>query len=243
MRKILIKNNFVLQILITLLVAIVVGFYINLITGLYLEKIKEPGSTIFSTIKELDWWNILGFLIILLIIFQLYLQNLSRQYVTTNINDIIVCILETSCKSLIYPHDSKHIRAIITICDNKRNLRYTKYTYNAESDPERVAEFPLDFGITGKSYKSKSVILEELPVRHHKLYSDKTKDNILASVRTILAAPLLNPDNLNENPIGILAFDSILSISELNWDSIKIRKIAQEWGDIIAKLLVYTEKT
>ena len=91
-----------------------------------------------------------------LILLQLYLQVLTKQYIKTNIKDILETILEASCKSLIYPNDNNHIRAIVTIADNRRKVRYTKYTYNAESDPERVAEFPLEFGITGQAYISKS---------------------------------------------------------------------------------------
>ena len=38
--------------------------------------------------------------------------------------------LKASCNTLVYPNSKLHIRAIITVCDYKNQVRTTRYSYN-----------------------------------------------------------------------------------------------------------------
>lgn len=230
------KNTSELLTIITLLVACITGLYINLLTN------KIDNKTFRATIIELSWWNLLILIVVVLVLLQNYIQNIPKKYLTQKKDSLISLILEAACNTLIYPETTLHIRAIVTLCcDDKTGQRETKYTFNAESDPERVAAYPNEFGITGEAFTKKSVVIKQLKVTHHKTYGDETKKHILPQVRTILAAPLLKSNNIKDEPLGVLAFDSINTIEELKWNKIQVRKIAQEWADILSKLLIVTE--
>jgi hypothetical protein len=241
MKRFLFRNKSIIQSLITIFIAVIVAFYINLITGFYLEQGKIEGVSLFDILKELRWWNLLGMVIILLFCFQIYTSKLSKRFINSNINGIINLILEAACQSLIYPETQNHIRAIITLRIGNSGMRRTKYTYNASSDPERIAEYPNQFGITGEAFRTRSVILRQLPTDHHNTYNQRTKDNVLPKIKTILAAPILDSENSHEMPLGVLAFDSILAIRTLKWNHDEARKIAQEWADVIARIIRYSE--
>lgn len=239
MRKIdifFIRNSSKTLTIITLLVASVTGLYINLFTN------KVGALAISGIITQLGWWNALIPVIIALVWLQNYIQDIPRKYIIRKKDTLISAILEAACKTLIYPNTNLHIRSIVTLCcDEKNGLRETRYTYNAESDPERVAAYPKEFGITGEAFKSRSVIVKQLKITHHKTYEEDTKKHVLPQIRTILAAPILKSNSLKDEPLGVLAFDSIHTIEELKWDQIHVRKVAQEWADILSKLLIVTE--
>jgi hypothetical protein len=122
-------------------------------------------------------------------------------------------------------------------------MRHTKYSYNTEGDPEHtVGAFPADFGVTGEAFLTKSVVVKELPEKHHESMQLEIKSSVLPEVKTILAAPILNPFKREGTPLGILAFDSILPLAELGVDKREAREIAQRWADIIGYILVSVER-
>jgi hypothetical protein len=241
MKRFLLKNRSIIQSSSTIIIALTTAFYVNLITGSYLEQGKNGNIDFILIIKELGWWNILALIIIVVLFFQIYLSKLEKRFIKSNINDIVHQILKAACRSLIYPENQKHIRAIVTIRNGSSGTRKTKYTYNASCDPERVAEYPNDFGITGEAFRTRSVILKQLPPDHHDSYHQEIQDNILPKVKTVLAAPILDSENVNELPLGVLAFDSSLAIRTLKWNNNEARKIAQYWADVIAKIINYSE--
>lgn len=229
------RNSSIILTIITLLVACITGLYINLFTN------KIDSFSFTDTIKGLSWWNLLILLVVILVWFQNYVQNVPRKFILQKRDSLITSILEAACNTLIYPDTNLHIRAIITLCNDDKKLRETKYTYNAESDPERVAAYPNEFGVTGEAFLQKSVVVKQLKTTHHKFYEDETKKHVLPQIRTILAAPILKSNNIQDEPLGVLAFDSINTLEELQWNKIQIRKIAQEWADILSKMIIATD--
>jgi len=240
MKRFIFRNRPIIQSLCTIIITLITAFYVNLITGLYLECSREKKGLII-VLQELTWWNLLGLTIVLLFFFQIYLSSFEKRYIKSNINEIVHLILKAACESLIYPENQKHIRAIVTIRDGDSGIRKTKFEYNASCDPERIAEYPNEFGVTGEAFRTRSVILKQLSVDHHHKLNKNIKDNVLPKVKTILAAPILDPVNTDELPLGVLAFDSMLAICTLRWNHDQVRRIAQYWADVIAKIIYYSE--
>lgn len=226
-----------LQVVFTLVVAIISAFYINLITNQY--PLKE-GQSFSDALKSLGLYNLLPFILLLLILAQVILSTRPYRTMGKIQRFLVRKILETACKSLIHPHETRHIRAIVTLVDysDKSNpKRKTAYTYNAEADPERYGIYPVDFGITGEAFRTKSVIVKELPKKHYDTYDEDTKKNVLPQIRTIMAAPIYSD---SDELIGILAFDTTLSLSTVKFDTSHARSIAQSWADILGFIIVET---
>jgi|GEM_PF-3096278 len=234
------RNSSAINFFLIVVATVLTGIYVNLLTG----QLSQPmySNDILAALKSLRWWNS----IIIFIIFIFYIQ-----YVVTNApslvfqsarKNIIENILEASAKSIVFPNtpDTTHIRSIVTVYDPKLNMRVTKFSYNAEPDPERTAEFAPDFGITGKAFSKKMVVIESLSPNHLDAYENDVKDLILSDLKTVIAAPIPNPNNPSEPPIGVLAFDSILSVSDLNFDQRQIKSLAQKWADTIGIVLSAT---
>ena len=107
-------------------------------------------------------------------------------------------------------------------------------------DPERIAEVPNEWGVTGEAFKTRRAILKELSDDHFDKLDPNVQSHILPEVKTVLAAPILDSENPDDLPIGVLAFDSILAVNTLKWND-EARKIAQNWADVIAKIIKYSE--
>jgi len=233
MNVFLIRNNQSVSTAITILMSFFVGLYINLLT----KQLESVGF--IDSIQNLSWKNLLLVLVVALLIFQIYTLNIAKKVMKSKQEPLINAILEAASKSLVHPKSNLHIRAIVTVCDNKINKRVTRFNYNTDSDPERIAEFDKEFGITGEAFTTKSVILKQLPTTHHRGYNSSTQNNVLREIKTILAAPILKSNSANDEPFGILAFDSKHTIEELNWNTQHcIKGIAQEWADILSEILV-----
>ena len=226
-----------IQFILTLIIAMISAFYINLITNQY--PLSE-GQNLLVIIKSLGIYNILPLSLIILIYIQIVLSIQPYRTMGKIQNYLVNKILENSCKSLIHPHETRHIRAIITLVDfsDKNNpRRKTAYSYNAEADPERYGVYPADFGITGEAFKTKSVIVKELPKEHHEMYDENTKKNVLPQIKTVMAAPIYSE---TQKLIGILAFDTTLALSTVKFNSNLARSIAQSWADIIGFIIIKT---
>lgn len=226
-----------LQVVITLVIAVISAFYVNLITNQYP---LDEGLSFSDALKSLGLYNFLPFILLVFIVAQVVLSTRPYRTMTIIQKFLVNKILEAACKSLIHPHETRHIRAIITLVDqsDKSNpIRKTAYTYNAEADPERYGTYPVDFGITGEAFQMKSVIVKELPKKHYEEYDEKTKKNVLPQIRTIMAAPIYSD---NHELIGVLAFDTTLSLSTVKFSTSQARSIAQSWADILGFIIVNT---
>lgn len=215
------------------------GVYVNLLTGQLLDVKKGQYWLAFT---KLGWWNGLVIIAVTIIFLQDRLTTASSKALFRMRDQLVQSILAAASQSLVFPHRNRHVRAIVTIYDTKTKQRVTKYQYNSEPDRERVATFPADFGITGEAFTTKSVVSKELPPDHHKLYPPEIQRAVSPDVKTVLAAPILDPDRPEALPLGILAFDSPLPMSSLKFDTTEARKASQEWADIIATLLTAEER-
>ena len=226
-----------IQVVITLAIAMISAFYINLITNQYpLGK----GQHLSDVIKTLGLYNFLPFALVILIFVQVVLSTRPYRTMGKIQRFLVNKILENACKSLIHPHETRHIRAIVTLVDfsDKTNpKRKTAYTYHAEADPERYGVYPVGFGITGEAFQMKSVIVKELPKEHYDLYDENTKKNVLPQIKTVMAAPIYSD---NHKLIGILAFDTTLPLSTVKFDTNLARSIAQSWADILGFIITKT---
>jgi hypothetical protein len=236
LKKLLLRYSTPLQITL----AVVIGLGSGLLTNLLTNKLQNT-TTIWEGVKGLAWWNLLLLLVIGSASFQIYLVSLPKRLLRVTQDELISRILEAACKTMIYPRMNRHIRAIVTIREGRSGQRRTKYNFNADSDPERVASYPLEFGVTGKAYKLRAVVVEELPIDHHGKYKRSIKDCVLPEIRSILAAPILGSLLEEEEPLGVLAFDSVLPLEDIEFNKLEARELAQRWADILAQIIITTE--
>ncbi len=233
MKKFLQTNFIWIQGLLSFLLIFVVGFYINLLSGGYRDY-----QRIWTAIQSLGSWNFLVFLAFFLFLFQIYLSYLPYKDIKTLKKRIIEQILEAASRSLIYPNKDMHIRAVITICDYKKNIRRTTYSYNIQADPERTATFPIDFGVTGEALRIRAAVSKSLPRNHILTYPQDVQLVIAPELRCVLAVPIFDPRNPAGNIIGILAFDSFERIKNIEFDKRESKVIAQSWADVISEVLI-----
>jgi hypothetical protein len=232
-----IRNRRIVTFLLSAAGPVTIGVYINIYTGI----VSNNGNklALLPTIYACGWWNAL-ILVFGGILWTQYWIAASPEFEFEKIRArLIHRVLEAACHSLVYPQslDEIPLRAIVSLIDTKKNKRFAKYSFNAQSDPERQGEWPIDFGVTGEAITGKQVVLRELVPWHHMTYSVAIKRTIQDDLRTVLAAPILNPVHQRGQPLGVLAFDSVLTIRELGFESREIRNVAQAWADILSVLI------
>jgi hypothetical protein len=229
-RRFLLKNKTIIELLLTIVEAIVLGVYLSIVA----DNIIQGSDWIHASYQTK---GSLGYLAIAFVAyaFQIYITVIASAETTKGKKQIINAILKVACKSLVYPH-KYHIRAIITECDYKRNVRKTTYGYNIGISPERFAEYALDFGITGKAFAAKRPIAEALPDDHMSTYDEKYQQIVDPRLKCVLAAPIFKSDDDN-TVIGILAFDSNEPISRMKFDTDSSKELAQGWADIISNII------
>lgn len=231
--KFITRHSSAILIFLSFAISIIAGAYINIFTG----KLDSNQDSIFQTIKSLGNYNLLLTIIPFIILAQIYTSTKSSRNIVEIKISLIKQILEAACKSLIYPKNNLHIRAIVTIANYKTKTRMTTYSYNVLHDPERTANYPLDFGITGEAFTKRYAIAKELPHDHIDSYADNVKESVLVDLKSILAVPIFAPTNQNGPLIGVLAFDSAEDMKKIKFDSRTSLDIAQRWADIIADLI------
>ncbi len=216
---------------------IALGIYINIYTGVVSSHGNEYGFG--PTIRDCHWWNLL-IPISLLLIWCQYRVSSGPSTEFEVLRARLVCkMLEAACRSLVYPRGLEEcpLRAIVSLIDPAKKIRIAKYSFNAITDPERQGEWPINFGVTGEAVSGKKVVLKELAADHHKSYTAAIRKSVQENVKTVLAAPILNPTRPRGQPLGVLAIDSNLTIQELGFDRGNIRLMAQSWADVLAMLI------
>lgn len=230
MKQFLLNNKRSFDLILSVIQSLVLGIYLSLIsTNL------SAGYSFFAAIcKEKNSWIYLSISAISFIC-QLWLSQESEKAESSHKSRLINSILEEACRSLVYP-GKLHVRAIVTMCDYKKQKRKTVYGYNIGISPERFAEYDIDFGVTGKAFLLRRPVAESLPNDHITTYDNHHASIVESRLKCVLAAPIFSQKN-SEKVIGILAFDSTDTIEKLKFDSDSSKKIAQGWADIISVVL------
>src|SRR4051794_21922121 len=96
----------------TVVVAGSTGLYVNLyssqLTG---EPAKPPGDAFLG----LRWWNALLCVVALTLWLQSIITQVPRRYFARRRTELIQNVLEAACRTLVYPHATRHIRAFVTL--------------------------------------------------------------------------------------------------------------------------------
>lgn len=211
--------------------SIALGIYM----AMYSDRIIKE-DTLISAFFGLKYYNVFLVVSALLFLFQIYLGFLERKQDISEKENLVNSILKAACNTLIYPNNKLHIRAIITICDYKKEMRKTCYSYNIESAPERTATYDLNFGVTGQAVIKKIPIAEELPENHIRTYSERNGKYVDPDLKCILAAPIFSLKD-RHNVIAVLAFDSNETLQKMKFNTRKSREIAQMWADVLSHII------
>lgn len=210
--------------------AVMLGLYLN-----HFGKEFENSNDLFRTLLEIKGWNILLGVVLLLLVFQIWINVASKHLLKSSKEQVINKILEAACNALIYPHMKRHIRAIVTICDYKKQTRRTIYSFNIEADPERTAEYDLYFGVTGETVRRMIPLASKLDEEHVKEHSVMLRNTVVENLKCVLAAPIL--DRAGKKVVAVIAFDSCETIETMKFDTNISKRIAQSWADILSVLI------
>lgn len=220
--------------MLALLVAVIAALYVNLLS----TSLSEESGGLWDSVKDLGKWNALVLIIVLLLVADVRIENRRERQLESQIDDLVMKVLAAATESILWPHRNRPLRAIVTVREGLTENRVTLYAHNTDADPERMARFPMHFGVTGEAIRRKATVLEELPSDHAKDYDESVRPLISDDLRTVLAAPLFDPDARDLPAFGALAFDSSLSIESLRFDKPGTKQCAQHWADVIAQLLI-----
>lgn len=219
-------------------VNVVLSLISLVITSIYFSLISNnmsSGSGFWESVNTIpgSYLYILG--IIACLVLQYYMDYSIEKRNDNEKKAIIEAILKNACKAFTYPH-RYHIRAIITVCDYKNNIRKSTYSYNISASPERDAVYDLDFGITGEALRRKIPIAVELPENHIEDYDERHKFVVEERLRSILAIPVFSKSN-PDTVIAVLAFDSIDTLDKMKFNTDRSKELGQSWADVISEIL------
>jgi hypothetical protein len=231
MRSHLVKYQTIYLAISALMQSISLGIYLSLIAT-YIDQEK----TFIEIYRTLGNWNILLFTSIISVIFNIWIIFVSKSIQSQDKAQIINQILQNSSKALVYPSNRKHIRAIVTVCNYKKNTRKTTYAYNISASPERTAEYDIYFGITGEAIQKKVTVAKNLPYNHIDTYTEPHKTLVEPNLKCVLAAPIFSKNN-PDHVVGVLAFDSCDNLDAMKFNTFESKEIAQSWADILSHLM------
>lgn len=228
-------HTLLLSLAIGSLVAVVLSAYVNVLTGALTDANRRSFA---EELRQLKYWHLCILVAVALTAAEIWVARASERRLRVAADDLINRTLEAACKSLTFPRSTRHIRAIVTVREGQTGRRATRYWYQVAADPERTASYPLDFGVTGQAYTTRSVVLQELPSNHMTTYEADIRRAVYPEIRTVMAAPLLASEDGRDQPLGVLAFDSTLPPEKLSFGRPEARDLAQAWADIVARLLI-----
>lgn len=231
MKSILRKYKAAISIFLSIIESVLLGIYLSLIAN----KL-ELGNSFLESINQIKNTYLYIIFIILCLFAQIYIEQQIKQYDKKEKEELVNSMLKVACDSFVYPHNNYNIRAIITLCDYKRNKRKTIYSYNILASPERFAEYDLFFGVTGEAIKNKVPVAQSLREDHMDEYDEQTRMYVESRLKCVLAAPIFSNRN-KEKVIGVLAFDSINDIEKMKFSTDKSKEIAQSWADIFTNII------
>lgn len=231
MKRHFINNHIVYNIVISMMQSTILGVYL----AIFSDKIIK-GITFINAFFELKYYNIFLLVSIVLFILQICFGILERTQQSNNKEDIINSILKASCNTLVYPNSKLHIRAIITVCDYKNQVRTTRYSYNIESAPERTATYDLYFGVTGKAVKNKASLSDSVSYDSIITSSPQNAQYVDPDLKCVLAAPIYSLKS-RDKVIAVLAFDSIEPLEKIKFNTRKSKEIAQMWADVLSHVI------
>lgn len=211
--------------------SVTLGIYL----AVYADRIIK-GDSLPVAIINLKYYNIFFVISIILFFFQVKLGISEKKQDESEEEKLVNSILKAACNTLVYPNVDLHIRAIVTVCNYRRQLRKTCYAYNIESDPERTAVYDLDFGVTGKAISKKVAVAESVPENYVGEYMERNRKYVDPDLKCVLAAPIFSAHD-RRHVIAVLAFDSNETLQKMKFDTRKSREIAQMWADVLTYII------
>lgn len=231
MNKFLFKYKMAISLILSLIESILLGIFLSLIA----ENLNNNQS-LFESINNVKGSYIYIILTILCFGLHIYVESSNKNKHNLRNQTLINEILKSACDAFIYPDKSRHIRAIVTMCDYKNNIRKTIYGYNINASPERVATYDLYFGVTGEAVKRRIPVAQSLESNHIETYEDREKSMVEPRLQCVLAAPIFSQTD-KEKVIGVLAFDSMETIDTVRFDTDYSKELAQSWADILSAII------
>lgn len=231
MTRWVIRHRTIVTLVLSFVVASAGGVYVNMWTT---ALASDP--SIATCAKTVGRWHIMVLVAALAMFAQYRISSVEDSRYANLAGRLIDEVLAAASRSLVFPRKNRNLRAIVTIADQSHETRTTRYAYHVEPDPERTATFPIYFGITGEAMRDRRVVVQGLEPDHVSGYDPITAPKILPDLRSVLAAPLYSFGDQSRETIGVLAFDSVNTVKELQLDNREMIELAQAWADIVAVL-------
>ena len=155
----------------------------------------------------------------------------------------IALSLEVTTRALIYPHsiETYRIRAQVRLANrNTKKLEFfSQWSYPPGQEPAKPVAYDgpdKDLLTIAKVFTEGLVIAED----HSKDWYDGLSPQhrfIRHDICSVLAAPIRDPDEPDNSPIGVVSFDSNKTVAELHFDKAGVNYLAQLVADMIFPLV------
>jgi hypothetical protein len=208
-----------------LIAGALIGIYVNVVTPAVEQVLGHWGSTIALLIGA-----VICFIAQLYVIFNSSGEDPSHELAV----DELRSLLEAATRALIHPHSIERysIRVQCRVANTKSKTLdpFCQWSYPICPDETLAVKYDgddRDVIIISKAFRNKRVVAEDITDEHTKRYSDEHRGGIWDDVKSVLAAPIMDPKNPRSNAIGTISFDSSMKLSSVKLDSNEAKIIAQ----------------
>jgi hypothetical protein len=132
-------------------------------------------------------------------------------------------------------------RALVAIADFKAGVRTAVCGANIRTDPEFHLSKPIDFGVAGQAFLTRSVRADDLDDSNRDLGRDgKRVEGIWKETRCVLAYPLLGADH---KAYGTLNFDSNETLAKSRFGDRDVQDSIGRISDVVNYLMRHHSKS
>jgi hypothetical protein len=156
------------------------------------------------------------------------LQQAEAEQLSSALLEGVIGLLQTRHPEAIY-------RSLVAIADKKAGTRTAICGANIRTDPELHLSKPIDFGVAGEAFMSRSPRAADLDDTNRDLGRDgKRVAGIWKETRCVLAFPMVTDDNV---AFGTVNFDSNKTLAESDLGDRRVQIALSRVSDVITYLM------
>jgi hypothetical protein len=141
-----------------------------------------------------------------------------------------------------YGHADRHVRANIMLAKDGRRRVQAETAFNMDSDSDCDLEIDDSAGVSGEAFVQRATTYGDLAILLHPGgptwgLRPAEKAKVRRDLKSILSAPIFDPDDAEGPLLGTLQVDSDLTFEQMEFDKPERRAVAERFADVVALLL------
>jgi hypothetical protein len=158
--------------------------------------------------------------------------------------EIAIRELLESCARSFVPRD-RHVRANMMRFSSDRTRRqvHSATAYNMEHDPDRNLEIGATAAASGKAVTERRAAVADLGLLQITAapswgLQSSEQARVRPTLKSILTAPIFNPEDIDGPLLGSLQVDSDLTVEEAGFNRPESAELLQQFADVLSLLLI-----